>query len=331
MKSGLRYTKTGNGWWSDFRSDDAHMYYSTNLRKSVAGAQRELPPGAKWVYKDTDAILLGLVLTNATGKTVAAYTEEKLWRRIGTEHDATWSLDHRDGNENVASGFNATAEDFARFGRLFLHGGSWNGTQVVPAAWVNASTAVDSSRHEPEISTWWQMQHTLYWWHPIQPPAREFFADGSHGQRIYVDPATETVIVQLANNSNQDFPFRKVVAYLNGTVWDYPRLIPGLVYQAATNFGADSVRPVFRRLMDDRASHPEKYTITENAMNTVGTLLIKEPKTLPAAIEVYKIVTEQYPRSARGFLGLADAYERAGNTAAAADARQRAAALDPPH
>ena len=330
MKSGLRYTKTGNGWWSDFRSDDAHMYYSSNLRKSVAGAHRELPPGSKWAYKDTDAILLGLVLANATGKTVAAYTEEKLWRRIGTEHDATWSLDHRDGNENVASGFNATAEDFARFGRLFLHGGSWNGTQVVPAAWVNASTAVDSSRHEPEISTWWQMQHTLYWWHPIQPPAREFFADGSHGQRIYVDPATETVIVQLANNSNQDFPFRKVVAYLNGTVWDYPRLIPGLVYQAATNFGADSVRPVFRRLMDDRASHPEKYTITENAMNTVGTLLVKEAKTLPAAIEVYKIVTEQYPRSARGFLGLGDAYERAGNTAAAAEARRRAETLGPP-
>ena len=32
MKSGLHYTKTGNGWWSDFRSDDAHIYYSSNLR-----------------------------------------------------------------------------------------------------------------------------------------------------------------------------------------------------------------------------------------------------------------------------------------------------------
>jgi CubicO group peptidase (beta-lactamase class C family) len=329
MKSGLRYTKTGNGFWSDFRSDEAHIYYSANLRNAVAGTPRELPPGSKWVYKDTDAILLGLVLANATGKTVAAYTEDKLWRRIGTEHDATWSLDHRDGNENVASGFNATAEDFARFGRLFLHGGSWNGAQVVPTAWVAASTGVDSSRREPEISTWWQMQHTLYWWHPIQPPAGEFFADGSHGQRIYVDPATETIIVQLANNSRQDFPFRKIVAYLNGTAWEYPRLIPALLNQAATTFGADSIRPRFRRLMDERALHPEAYVITENAMNTLGTLFVKEPKTLTAAIELYKIITEQYPRSARGFLGLADAFERAGNTAAAAEARARAASLSP--
>jgi CubicO group peptidase (beta-lactamase class C family) len=327
MKSGLRYTRTGNGWWSDFRSDEAHIYYSSNLRDAVAHAQRELDPGSKWAYKDTDAILLGLLLANATGKTVAAYTEEKLWRRIGTEHDATWSLDHPDGNENVASGFNATAEDFARFGRLYLHGGAWNGVQVVPASWTAASTRVDSSRSEPEISTWWQMQHTLYWWHPIQPPAGEFFADGSHGQRIYVDPASQTIVVQLANDSRQDFPFRKVVAYLNGKSWEYPRLIPALLYQAATNFGADSIRPRFRRFMDDRAQHPERYSITENGMNTVGALLLKESKSVPAAIELYKIITEQYPRSARGFLGLADAYARVGNTTAAADARQRAAAL----
>jgi CubicO group peptidase (beta-lactamase class C family) len=327
MKSGLRYTKTGNGWWSDFRSDEAHIYYSSNLRNSLRGAQRELPPGTKWVYKDTDAILLGLVLANATGKTVAAYTEEKLWRRIGAEHDASWSLDHRDGNENVASGFNATAEDFARFGRLFLNGGSWNGTQVVPAAWVSGSTLVDSSRSEPEVSTWWKMQHTLYWWHAIQAPSGDFFADGSHGQRIYVDPSSRTIIVQLANESRQDFPFRRIVAYLNDKSWEYPRLIPGLLNQAATNFAADSIRPMFRRFMDEKAQHPERYSITENAMNTVGGLLLKQDRTVPAAVEVYKIITEQYPRSARGFIGLADAYTRAGNLDAAAAARNQAAAL----
>ena len=62
-------------------------------------------------------------------------------------------------------------------------------------------------------------------------------------------------------------------------------------------------------------------------MNTVGGLLLKEEKT-SAAIEVYRIVTEQYPRSARGFFGLADAYERSGNITAATEARQRAAALE---
>src|SRR5689334_12741973 len=174
------------------------------------------------------------------------------------------------------------------------------------------------------------MQHTLYWWHPIQPQAGDFFADGSHGQRIYVDPRTNTIIVQLANDSRQDFPFRKIVAYLNGTTWDYPRLIPGLVHQAATRYGADSVRPVFNRLASEKAKHPEGYVITESGMNASGALLMKESKTLPAAIEVYKIIVEQYPRSARGYLGLADAYAKSGNLAAAAEARRRAAMLPPP-
>ena len=330
MKSGLRYTKTGNGWWSDFRSDEAHIYYAANLENAIAGAKRELPPGTRWVYKDTDANLLGLVLAAATGKSVAAYTEEKLWRRIGTEHDATWTLDHQGGSENVASGFNATARDYARFGRLYLNGGHWNGVQVVPASWVAASTAVDTSRREPEVSTWWQMQHTLYWWHPLQSPTGEFYADGSRGQRIYVDPKTRTIIVQLANDSNQDFPFRKIVAYLNGASWEYPRSIPALINTALTKFGPDSIRPTYLRLLADRDRQPSAYVITENAMNALGALLAKDSKRLAAAIEVYKLITESYPTSARGFIGLADAYDKAGNRAAAADARTRAATLSRP-
>ena len=134
--------------------------------------------------------------------------------------------------------------------------------------------------------------------------------------------------MQLANDSRQDFPFRRIVAYLLDKTWEYPRFIPGLLNQAATNFGVDSIRPMFQRFMDDRALHPEKYFVTESALNAVGGLLVKQPTTLAAGLEVYRIITEQYPRSARGFLGLADAYERTGNIAAAADARQRAAALE---
>jgi CubicO group peptidase (beta-lactamase class C family) len=327
MKSGLRYTKTGKGLWSDFRSDEAHIYYAANLRNALSGAVREMPPGTKWVYKDTDADLLGLVVSAATGKTVAAFTEERLWRRIGTEHDATWSLDRRDGDESVASGFNATARDFARFGRLYLNGGAWEGRQIVPAGWVAASVAVDSSRREPEISNWWQMQHTLYWWHPIQPPAGEFYADGSHGQRIYVDPKTRTIIVQLANKSDQDFPFRKIVAYLNGTTWDYPRSIPSIVYTAAVRFGADSIRPAFERSIAQLNRNPEGFVITQSGMLAVGSNLLKDQKTLPSAIEVYRIITQRYPMSAAGFLGLAEAYEKSGDKSAAADARRHATDL----
>jgi CubicO group peptidase (beta-lactamase class C family) len=328
MKSGLRFTEAEGGMWKSFRSDEARIYYTTDLAATIRDTPREMPPGSRWVYKDTDAELLGIVLSRATGQTVAAYTEEKLWRRIGTEHDATWSLDRDGGQEKTSSGFNAVARDFARFGRLYLNGGVWEGDQIVPPDWVAQSAAVDTTR-EPEISTWWQMQHTMYWWHPIQPPARELYADGSHGQRLYIDPATRTVIVQLANDSRQDFPFRKVVAYLNGTPVEYPRLIPALVRQAAARFGVDSVRPVFERLNAQRRLTPERFVITERGMVTVGSLLADSARTRAAGIAVLELSAEHYPRSAAALVRLSDAYLASGDRAQAIDAIRRASLRAP--
>jgi CubicO group peptidase (beta-lactamase class C family) len=329
MKSGLRFTTTGGGPWSDFRSDEARVYYTTDMKGTIRDAKRVMPPGSTWVYKDIDAELLGWVLARAVGMTVAEYTETKLWRRIGTERDAKWHLDNAKGLEKTSGGFNATARDYARFGRLFLNDGVFEGEQIVPRDWVARSVAVDSSRTEPEVSTWWQMQHTLYWWHPIQPPHGDFFADGSEGQRIYVDRATRTIIVQLANDSRQDFPFRRIASYLAGNRWEYPRLIPGLILQAGRRFGLDSVRPVFTRLMAQRRAAPEGFVITESGMNTAGSLLADDPKTRAAGIEVLRLVTETYPSSAGGFVRLSDAYKKSGDAEGAVAAIRRAAELAP--
>jgi CubicO group peptidase (beta-lactamase class C family) len=328
MKSGLRYTEAEGGMWRSFRSDEAHVYYTTNLAKTIRDVPRETTPGTTWLYKDTDAELLGMVLVRATGMTVAKYTEEKLWRRIGTEHDATWHLDGDGGQEKVSSGFNAVARDYARFGRLYLNGGAWDGQQIVPADWVARSTAVDTSR-APEISTWWQMQHSMYWWHPLQSPAREYYADGSHGQRIYVDPASRMIVVQLANESRQDFPFRKVVAYLNGTTFEYPRMIPGLVRQAALTYGADSVRPVFERLNAERRLTPDRYMLTERGMLTVGTMLLDSARTRAAGVVALEVASEAYPRSVDIFVRLSDAYLATGNRDRAIAAMRRASELAP--
>ncbi len=51
------------------------------------------------------------------------------------EADGSWSLDSaEDGFEKMESGINARAIDFAKFGRLYLNRGKWNGKQVVPAS-----------------------------------------------------------------------------------------------------------------------------------------------------------------------------------------------------
>ena len=300
MRSGLAYSRTNGSWWHDLRSSDARFYYTTNRPGMVAGMRRENPPGTRWAYKDADTEILALVLARATGKSLSAQLEESIWRRIGTERAATFDLDRAGGVESASSGLNATARDFARFGRLYLHGGQWNGEQVVPAEWVRASTTLDTTRTEPEVVTWFRMQHQQYWWLPMQNWAaeRDFYADGSRGQRIYVHPPTRTIIVQLADDSNQEFPFRRVAHYLAGEPYRYPVPIAGAVLRAGRQFGADSVRAVFGRLTTAMRADPAGYTLNRAGLASVAATLRAE-KRFEAARAVVELLARWYGPVAR--------------------------------
>src|SRR5206468_6507938 len=95
---------------------------------------------------------------------------------------------------------------------------------------------------------------------------RDFLADGSRGQRIYVHPPTRTIIVQLAEDSNQDFPFRRIAHYLANEPYRYPRGIPGLVLDAARAYGADSARAACLRLTEEARIAPERSVMNEAAL-----------------------------------------------------------------
>jgi CubicO group peptidase (beta-lactamase class C family) len=224
MRSGIAYSRATGVRWSDLRSDDARLYYTRHLDRALARMRRAEPPGARWDYKDSDTQVIAWVLARATGQPLAEQLERRVWRRIGAEFDASWSLDRRGGAEKAATGVNATARDYARFARLYLRDGAWEGEQVVPRAWVARSTTLDTARAEPEVRTWWRMQHRALWWIPMLDWERErdFFADGAKGQRLYVHRPSGTIVVQLADRDAQDFPFRRITHYLLGDASRHP-------------------------------------------------------------------------------------------------------------
>jgi CubicO group peptidase (beta-lactamase class C family) len=215
MKTGFAYSRATGGVWNDLNSHDARYYYTRDLNRELMRMRRASAPGGEWSYRDSDPQLIAWALVRTTGRSLAEQLEERIWRRIGTEFDASWSLDRRGGMEKASTGVNATARDYARFGRLYLHGGRWDGAQLIPADWVHRSTTLDSSRSEPEVKTWWKMQHRNLWWIPMHnwESHHDFFADGAKGQRLYVHRKTGTIIVQLADSDAHDFPFRRITRY----------------------------------------------------------------------------------------------------------------------
>ena len=251
---------------------------------------------------------------------------------MGAEYDASWDLDREGGHENTASGLNATARDLARFGQLYLHGGARGGVQILPRAWVDTSTTIDRLRREPEVSTWWLMQHRQYWWIPMQDwdDEGDFFADGSRGQRIYVHPRSRIVIVQLANESAQDFPFRKLVHHLMGEPYRYPGGIPGRLMVAANGgAGPDSLRRLYRALCERAATEPASLVISESGMVSVGQRLLEKPATTAAGVAVLELAVERSPDSYRTHETLGAAYEKVGRPEKATAEYREAVKLSP--
>jgi CubicO group peptidase (beta-lactamase class C family) len=147
--------------------DDAKTYYDPNLRELAMTVELEVEPGRRWEYNNYHPLLLGMVLERATGRSVATYLSQKIWRPLGMEAEGSWSLDSEaSGFEKMESGINARAIDFAKFGRLYLKRGEWYGEQVVPASWVEQSTRVETTTDPADF-------YQYFWWVDVVEPERE--------------------------------------------------------------------------------------------------------------------------------------------------------------
>lgn len=125
------------------------------------------------------------------------------------EYDALFSIDSKEsGFEYMPSRLIARAIDYARFGRLFLNGGKWEGEQIISTDWVNHSTKENKAISRDVYPDWLggdNCNHTYYsyqWWgHTQCDSSYQFFANGNLGQAIYVIPDKEIIIVHCGNSN----------------------------------------------------------------------------------------------------------------------------------
>jgi CubicO group peptidase (beta-lactamase class C family) len=185
MSSGLKYRQGGFLPWDD----EPRTYYSPNLRQLALSARKSEAPGTCFRYNNYNLVLLGMVLERATGGSVSAYLQEKIWKPLGMEAPASWSLDSLEsGMEKMESGLNARAVDFARFGQLYLQRGAWGGKQIVPESWVTESTTASPD------AAW---KHYKYLWWMARSGHGRYMAAGNLGQFIFIAPDKDCVIVRF--------------------------------------------------------------------------------------------------------------------------------------
>lgn len=160
------------------------------------GIERSHPPGEFFNYSTLEAGILGWVLERAVKRPLADYMADRLWRPAGMEAPGYWLLDGSPGVGRAwaGAGFNARLRDYGRLGLMMLNSGKANGRQVVPATWVAASTVPQGT--EPAAPD--RVQGYQYQWWTL-PDSDAFMAKGVHGQFIWIDTTSRTVIVKLSH------------------------------------------------------------------------------------------------------------------------------------
>ncbi len=187
MTSGVRWNEN----YTDPNSDVARMFANApppGMDVTVAYLRtlpREAEPGTKWVYKTGETNLIGVLVRKATGKSLADYLSEKIWRPYGMEADAFWQIDEG-GQEIGGCCISVTLRDYGRIGQFILDGGKARGRDVVPAGWI-----ADATRSQADIGAPGR-GYGYQWW---AGPSGTFMAQGIFGQLIYLDPARRLVIV----------------------------------------------------------------------------------------------------------------------------------------
>jgi CubicO group peptidase (beta-lactamase class C family) len=140
-----------------------------------------------------------------------------VWQPMGAERDGEITCDPL-GSAVHDGGVSATARDLARFGQLLVDDGVARGRQVVPAAWLAATRvpgpgvreAFAVTEHEFALPGGWYRNQ--FWVIP-GTGGPVLVCLGIHGQLVWADQATRTVVVKLSS-----WPDPQNTAYLLDTL-----------------------------------------------------------------------------------------------------------------
>lgn len=158
------------------------------------------PSGQQFRYDNGNTETLAWVLNRVTGKDVPTLVSEHIWQPMGAESDAIIGLDAV-GTAISSGGINATAMDLARFGELIRNLGQANGRQILNAAMIaDLFRGGDRAAFAASQNARFLSNHSYHnqWW--VRHDGNgAIYARGQFGQTIYVSPADDMVIVQLAS------------------------------------------------------------------------------------------------------------------------------------
>lgn len=192
MASGINFDEE-----TDMSTYSMRTLLGTPAMKLISKKSLQEAPYTTREYLSINTEILGEIIVNATGRGLADYLEEKIWKKIGVEHDAYWTLSN--DKELAMGGLCISLRDYARFARLYLNNGNWQGEQIIPAQWIRDTFDISAPYSKPGANddSYNDIGYGYQWWIP-EGNQGEFMAIGVYSQWIYVSPEKGIIIVKTS-------------------------------------------------------------------------------------------------------------------------------------
>ncbi len=195
MSSGLAWDESGS--YLRPGNSETRMRFTLDPDRYVLDRDLADEPGSVFNYNGGGVALLGEVIARATHKPLERYADEVLFKPLDIRR-TEWRRD-RTGRVTPYGGLRLRPRDMARIGRLVLDRGRWNGRQLVSADWITQMTRdrLPAGR----------LRYARLWWRGSvdADKARHPYiaAFGNGGQRIFLVPDLDLVVVVTAGQYNQ--------------------------------------------------------------------------------------------------------------------------------
>jgi CubicO group peptidase (beta-lactamase class C family) len=221
----IRHLLTHTSGLPSFKPYDEITHDPDSLAKLMFSTQLDTLPGAKMVYSDIGAYMLGRTLEKVTGQTLDAYLASHVFQPAGMSETmykppasllpriAPTEIDPRRGGlvrgkvhderayylggVSAHAGIFSTAHDLTRFAQMYLNNGVIDGVRVLPASGIATFTV----RQVADRALGWQKPDGMNSaGHFMSPEA--FGHTGFTGTSIWMDPTNDVFIILLSNRVN---------------------------------------------------------------------------------------------------------------------------------
>jgi CubicO group peptidase (beta-lactamase class C family) len=209
MRSGLAC----DDWDASSPGNESRMYLSPDWVKFVLDLPMVEQPGTRGHYCSGNVAVAGRIVERVSGMSLPAFAQQHLFTPLGIRaRDVKWNYTLSASNAATFAQVYLRPRDMLKLGLLVKHQGRWNGRQVVSRDWIARATK--------QWSTVGDQAYGYFWWHQwvnaetAAGPRRVdmIVATGNGGQKIYLVPSLELVVVMTGGNYNVNSPGTAIMA-----------------------------------------------------------------------------------------------------------------------